>query len=89
MVEDLKIVIDHLVYTNIGIKFQNICDAANFLDCLTKQNYDDLETLLLIFLSITIKFEITFSNIFLPSYIPYLVLVDDNHHYHHHNYILL
>ena len=47
MVEDLKIVIDHPVYTHIPIKFQNICDATNFLDCLTKQNYDDLETLLL------------------------------------------
>ena len=48
MVEDLEIVIDHPVYTHIGIKFQNICDATNLLDCLTKQNYDDLETLLLI-----------------------------------------
>ena len=49
MVEDLKTVIDHPVYTHIGIKFQNICDATNLRNCLTKQNYDDLETLLLMY----------------------------------------
>ena len=49
MVEDLEIVIDHPVYTHIGIKFQNICDATNLRNCLTKQNYDDLETLLLMY----------------------------------------
>ena len=49
MVEDLEIVIDHPVYTHIGIKFQNICHATNLLDCLTKKNYDDLEMLLLMF----------------------------------------
>ena len=48
IVEDLKNLIDHRIYTHIGFKFQNICDATNLLDLLTKQNYDDIETLLLI-----------------------------------------
>jgi len=47
MVEDLKNLIDHQVYTHIGFKFPNICDATNLLDLLTKHNYDELETLLL------------------------------------------
>ena len=48
MVEDSKTLTDHPIYTHIGIKFQNICDNTNLLDCLTNQNYDDLETHLLI-----------------------------------------
>ena len=44
-----KSLLEHPIYTRIGFTFQNICDTTNLLDLLTKQNYEDLETLILMF----------------------------------------
>ena len=49
MVEDEKPSENIHFILKFGFKFQNICGTTNLLDILTKQNYDDLETLILMF----------------------------------------